>query len=748
MTLIDTMPVSTRPAVGRRVLLNSSGNVNIIDGSTIWLISMAEVLARTGAEVTLLLNTGIYSTRMLAPILELPTVRVIDPFAGRHVAESTRLSPREVADLAADLDRESPFDIVITRGRQVCAAFAASKRFDGRLWPYVIDLPEAGSVPESEDLAALQEIALASQRMLVQTEDSRSYTEFRVPASIGKCLVTYPVVPDDLVPLPSRRRPEPGRLSGVYSGKFAEGWRTLELCDLPSRVARRGVDLNVSLIGDKFMHFPQNPSWRGRMQQAVRTSPGIEWAGGMTREDANAYTRTADIGFSWRSRALDSTHELSTKVLEYCALGVAPVLNRIAAHVDLLGEDYPLFVSEDVESVERAIVRVAHDPDVLEDARERAMAAVAYFRMSSAAERIGAAIAMAPKASEVLTLHDSAPRTAFIGEHLDSASSTYAGLSRIAGGVRVLDWSSRARGLEQGRVDELRSAEIVVLDGADPYLAWTVSRSEPEQVLVLRSHTPHVDLELLGGAALARVDAVVAETAAAAAVLRSARPELTDRVSVISPAVDTDYFDRPGLPDREFRIGMLDLWPIERRPDAAVRLLRELLDRDSRYSLHLRSSRPWENAERWSQIGERDYYSTLLAQVEGDPQLRSRVGFEDEGPDLPGWFRTVGWLFEPRRGGRAVDVRTLQAQAAGVVVVSPDDPDAVELYGAAQAFMDLSSLADHIVATSTSSEALATAQAAARERAATADVTAVTQEWDSLITRVREQAADLRTQGR
>ena len=477
------------------------------------------------------------------------------------------------------------------------------------------------------------------------------------------------------------------------------------------------------------------------MQQAARSSLGVEWAGGMTREDANAYTRTADIGFSWRSQALDSTHELSTKVLEYCALGVAPVLNRIAAHVDLLGDDYPLFVNDDVASVEQAIIAVVEDPHLLDVARERATSAVGYFRMARAAERIGAAIAAAPKASSLSGARQVVPSAALVGEHLERARGVHAGLADIAGGLEVLDWSSRARGLEESRASELHSSEVVILDGAQPYLPWTTSRIEPTQTLIVRSAHPSTDVPLLRGPALDRVDAVVVETTSDRDALVRARPGLADRVHVVKPAVDTDYLDRPGLPGRQFRIGMLDLWPSSRRPDAAVRLLGELLAVDDRFSLHLRSSRPWEDPERWGQPGERDFYSALLDQVRADPLLRSRIGFEDEGADLPGWYRTIGWLFQPRRAGEALDLRALEAQAAGVVVVSPAEADAVEVFGPEQAFDDVASLAKFVLATTTSDQPWSTVENAARQRAAGHDVTVVRGAWDAVITDARARHA-------
>ena len=44
--MIDDPPYHSHYPWERRVLLYGDGNINIIDGSTIWLVSMAQVLAR------------------------------------------------------------------------------------------------------------------------------------------------------------------------------------------------------------------------------------------------------------------------------------------------------------------------------------------------------------------------------------------------------------------------------------------------------------------------------------------------------------------------------------------------------------------------------------------------------------------------------------------------------------------------------------------------------------------------------
>ena len=104
--------------------------------------------------------------------------------------------------------------------------------------------------------------------------------------------------------------------------------------------------LSLSMIGDKIMHSKRGlRAGRRRMTTAVKSSPGVEWAGGLSRDDAMAYSKTADIWGSAGGRR-SSTPPMSCP--PRCS-STAPWAwprwsTACAAHVELLGEDYPLFV--------------------------------------------------------------------------------------------------------------------------------------------------------------------------------------------------------------------------------------------------------------------------------------------------------------------------------------------------------------------------------------------------------------------
>ena len=57
-----------------RALVYGDVNLNLIDGSAVWLASTAECLARSGVEVTVLLKARIETDRLLRPLLALPGV--------------------------------------------------------------------------------------------------------------------------------------------------------------------------------------------------------------------------------------------------------------------------------------------------------------------------------------------------------------------------------------------------------------------------------------------------------------------------------------------------------------------------------------------------------------------------------------------------------------------------------------------------------------------------------------------------
>ena len=95
-------------ALTTRALVYGDIDLNLIDGSAIWLQSVTQALAAAGCAVTLVLKAPVRTSRLIAPLLAEPGVTVRRPFE-EHLLEGPGPVPAAAApDLLARLDAEAP----------------------------------------------------------------------------------------------------------------------------------------------------------------------------------------------------------------------------------------------------------------------------------------------------------------------------------------------------------------------------------------------------------------------------------------------------------------------------------------------------------------------------------------------------------------------------------------------------------------------------------------------------------------
>jgi hypothetical protein len=361
-----------------RALLYGDIDLNLLDGSAIWVQSVTQALARAGCEVALVLKAPVTTSRLIAPLLAEPGITVRSPH--KEQLATTAVQPAQVPELLARLDAGKPYDLIVLRGREVIAEVARSKSFDGRLWAYLTDVPQ--SVPGlTAELAA---IATAARYLLCQTEDLRCFLEDSIPQARGKCVLLPPILAD--IPPPRHEKSAARPLRLVYTGKFAPQWNTLEMTRIPELLREKGWAAELHMVGDKIHNDPDDASYGQRMRAALEQDT-VSWHGGQAREDALRLAASCDIGLSWRHPELDASLELSTKVLEFGALGLPVILNRTPAHEALLGADYPLFAAT-LDDVLTVAVSAAGDPAVYRLAADRTAQATGEFTMERAAQRL------------------------------------------------------------------------------------------------------------------------------------------------------------------------------------------------------------------------------------------------------------------------------------------------------------------------------------------------------------------------
>lgn len=369
-----------------RVAFYSPSNLNVIDGSAIWVQSVAETL-HAGPDVHVTLPQRFPEKRDLITrmLRRLERVELVEPTRFGHDA-TKGLNAAQVLEILRRLDEERPFDVVLLRTYELCLVAAAQPWLAGRLWSAYVLEPER-DLDADAYRADLARIALASRHVLVQSEEMRALLELHVPEARGRTILLPPAIPSAAAPAT-----DPGRIVErlIYTGKFSRFYPVPRLVAFFGLLRAEHPALEFHVAGDKIHRASVDPEYAAAVQAALTETAGLTWHGGLARDEVEALLAAGGVALSvWDRRHGERMNDLviSTKLLDYCAVGLPVVLSRTAAQEAMLGVDYPLFVSE-VDEVLPLLRRLLGEPALYRAAAERCFAATRRFTYPAVFERL------------------------------------------------------------------------------------------------------------------------------------------------------------------------------------------------------------------------------------------------------------------------------------------------------------------------------------------------------------------------
>lgn len=712
-----------------RVLLYGDVDMNIIDGSSVWLQSTALALAAAGARVDVVLKAPVRTERLLAPLMKTAGIELRHVLASDAVAPDAPLSPKAFAHEADRALRADDADVVLVRGRAVADALVTRRVGVGRVWFYLTDISqELDTYFGDREQAWLERLAQHAQAILCQTEALRALIETAAPSACGRTFLTPPVV---VPPGRTRGGTAPRQdLRAVYLGKFAPRWKTLEMCELPG-ASELGVPLDLRMVGDKIHRDPQDPAWTARMAEALRTSKGVTWLGGMEREQALVAAAGADVGLSWREGSLDYSRELSTKVLEYGAVGLPVILNRTTDHEILLGPDYPLFANSFDEVVEKLNATV-QQKGVWSEARRRCLDASAAYSLESATTRFRRLLARhfppstpgrgLARQRVVVASHDLKFFTK-IGEHL-AATPEF--------DVEYDHWAALDEHDAERSAELLEHADTVICEWCGPNAIWYSHRVSDRQRLIVRLHRFEAYSNYPEQLDIDRVSQVVVVSEHYRTIVLERFGWDPAKVVVLPNWVDTDALYRgPKLPGSRHTLGFLGLAPWRKRFDLALDVLADLRSEDPRFRMLVKSKQPWEYWWIWRKAEEQEAASEAFSRLRHDPRLRGAVAFDRFGPDVGLWLQRIGFVLSTS-DDESFHLAPAEGMASGAVPVIRDWPGAETIYDPPWIHGDVRGAVEAILAASTP-EGHAAAADLARDDAAAFDVLKVLSSWRHFV---------------
>lgn len=652
-------------------------NLNLIDGSAIWAQSVVEAFSGAGCQVQLLLKSRISTPRLTDHIAGLPGVTLVHAIEDRLVRDAgDSLTPAQAASALELLDDATPFDVLVLRGFRLVRQMAARERFHGRLWTYLTDVPQTLDDLDETTREQLSEVAAASQFLLCQTDELRGFLETSVPEACGRSLLFPPIVPPAARVRAADDPPTRSRLRLVYTGKFAPRWNTLPMTELPAELGARGIHAELHAVGDKVHRDAGHPEFHDRMRHALEQAPGVVWHGGVSRQEAMGLAAAADVGMGWRDADLDTSLELSTKVLEFGAVGLPVVLNRTRVHEDLLGVDYPLFANARHEVLD-VLERAVDDPETWRLAASRCRDAARGFALERAVERVETYLDRARPAARpgarrqrVLVASHDLKFFSRILEHLRS-------LPHLE--VRVDQWETLSTHDERASRELLDWADVVVCEWCGPNAIWYSQRVRPGQRLVVRLHRFELEAGYGERVDIDAVDQVVCVSPHYTALTRHTLGWPADKVVTIPNWVDLLQFDRPKYPGARFHLGMIGIAPSRKRMDLGLDVLEELRATDERYTLFVKTKMPWEYWWIWKHDAERAHFDDIFRRIQTSDLLRGAVVFDAYGGDVASWLRKIGFVLSTS-DDESFHLSPAEGMASRAVPVVRDWPGARTIY--------------------------------------------------------------------
>lgn len=643
-----------------RILLYGDINLNFMDGSAVWLTSIAPVLSSNPRiQVDLLLKAKEQNSRLTSALEGYDNLKIIQPFesfAKLAGTRNTRLTVAEAVQIMARLHQENPYDLVIVRGFNLVREIMHYEVFRPITVPYLTDFKHDHRSTK-EERTDLKRVYDHFDHLFLQTKETKEAFKKLVQVDGEKIQLLYPMIPDLENELP-RFQNRHSRL--IYSGKFHEDWYTEEIIEATKKLAKENPQIHTQIVGDKFQERLREPENQLRIKNEFQKTSAIDWVGAVSRDRCQALIAEADVGISWRSASLDNDDsvELSSKLLEYGRLGKPALVRRTKMHEDILGKEYPLFVDSEADFVSKTLAVLSDDRLYFEAAQMIYQASKA-FTFSAAYERLKDFIWSFKKTKTHLLFagHDlkfAVMLMEYFEQHPDFE-------------VKKDQFTSHEKHDEKYSQECLKWADVIFCEWGLGNAVWYSKHKREDQVLITRMHFQEKDLNYPRQIVQEKIDEFIVITPYMLEEFHRIFKIPRHKMRYLDNLIDSTKLDLPKTEDYQFHLGICGILPARKRLDLAVDLLEKLWKKDSRYKLFIKSKLPEELPWLMAREKERKYYTDLFERINQAPWKDSIV-FDPHGDDVDRWLQKIGYLLSPS-DFEGSHVSVSEAMASGAVPI-------------------------------------------------------------------------------
>ena len=608
--------------MARKILLYGDLDLNIIDGSSIWLVNLAKLLLQDKENyIDILLKKRIRDHILVKEIEKRYRIRLL--YVKDYIDHITEVDAGNIVKVLETIDELRDYSCMIIRGTQVMESIVSSEMIN-KVIPYLTDFcHDKEKMPDAQK-RFLKDLYRKVQAYFVQTEAMKEYLQDVLQVDGRKFHVLYPVV------FPGKTREKQAKTI-VYAGKIAKDWNILELLDIMEKLKKEDPEIRLHFIGSKV-----NRDLAGQKEKIFRrlkSTDNIIFHGAQPHSEAERITKGCCLGYSFRSKAVDHDHslEVSVKLLEYCHGNVPMVLRRTKMHEAILGEDYPLFVESEEECIEK-ILAAFRDPEVWKRAEACLLRSAEKFSVEHIYENVNRALQAYPEKKMRLLVsgHD----LKFLKPIFPYFESVFS--------LEVQELDEYMEFSPKEAAEYVKRSDIIWCEWLLTAAQWYSHHVYPHQSLFIRAHRFEVSRRYGNNIDINHVVKVITVSYYWFEEFTRRFRIPAEKCTVINNFIDTQKYIKEKEPDSRFHLALIGALPKRKGLDRAVELLKLLKKKDPRYCLHVPGKRPEEFPNTWNVPEEREYYEQVYQKIEREG-LTESVTF-DGWVEITDFLRKTGYV--------------------------------------------------------------------------------------------------------
>ena len=582
----------------RKILLYGDLNLNIVDGSSVWLMSLAKLLAKDIDNVVdVLLKEKITNNILIKELVSYENISLLN--ADEYFPKEKSVDVTNIVRIMKKIDNLRDYSCIIVRGFNVVNTISKDKQIAEKLIPYLTDFCHDKEKITEEEKQKLTFIYDQVKQFFVQTSQMKEYLEEVLKVDGKKFKLLNPMIfKEDAKVKPKRKK------TIVYAGKIALGWNVLELIEIMEKLYEKDKEITLHFVGDKF-----NRDLAGRKNEILRklkTAPNIVFYGSLPKKETTEIINSCELGYSFRSTDIDNDHslELSSKILEYCFCNVPLILRRTKMHEDVLGKDYPLFV-ESVDDCVEKILTFFNNKEKYENLSQNLEKCVDRFSTKNVYKNVHSALEEYPKKKMRILIsgHD----LKFIKTLFPLFEKEYE--------LTVQEYPEYTNLDVTESKELLDKVDIVWCEWMLLNARWYSNHVYSHQRLYIRAH--RFELSKVYGKQIRwnRVSLLITVSYYYMERFIEKFRIPREKVTVINNFIDVDSYPTEKEEDYKYNIAMIGILPKRKGFDKAIDLLMLLKEKNPKYKLYIAGKRPEEFPNTRSIPEERQYYESVAKKI-------------------------------------------------------------------------------------------------------------------------------------